>query len=207
VPFIIPTTPPALNPQKKMGRNEKCWCGSNKKWKNCHNEKERKEPLKKSDAFSLERSSVDATAECLHPTKCPNIPISSHTIQKSVGLRAIAKNNHVMTFMAGMNGLNRNHGKLKATRKGIQSASTFPGFCEEHDGELFAPIEKKDWVNSKENAFLFSLRAVSYEVFSKKRALFSASYLQENADNGTEFDTQVEIQHFYSAYIHGLKWA
>lgn len=205
MPFSSPFEPPSLTPQKKMGRNEKCWCGSNKKWKNCHSEKDKKEPLKVSDAFLAEKISISASSECLHPSKCHNKPISSHTIQKSIGLNVISKNNHVMTFMNGLNGVIRNDGKFKVTKKGIKTASTFPGFCEEHDGELFAPIEKKSWSNCKENAFLFSLRAISYEFFSKKRALLSATYLKENADKGKDFDSQVAIQHTLSSLIYGIE--
>lgn len=188
-----------------MGRNEKCWCLSEKKWKNCHSDKNKKEPMKISDRFSLETKSVLASSECLHPNKCYKKPISSHTIQKSIGLNAISRDNHVMTFMTGLKGVTRNEGKLKATKKGIKMASTFPGFCGKHDGELFAPIETREWITSKENAFLLSLRAVSYEIYSKKRALFSAEFFQANADNGKEFYEQIQIQKSVSAYIYGIK--
>ncbi|MBF0887726.1 SEC-C metal-binding domain-containing protein [Gluconobacter cadivus] len=205
MPFVSSSEPPTLVPQKKMGRNEKCWCLSQKKWKNCHSDKNKKAPMKISDGFSVEKESISASSECLHPNKCHNKPISSHTVQKSIGLNAISRDNHVMTFMTGLNGVTRNEGRLKATKKGIKTASTFPGFCSAHDGELFAPIETKEWINCKENAFLFSLRAASYEIYSKKRSLFSAEFLKENADNGKEFHEQIEIQNKISVYIYGIK--
>ncbi|HCG99659.1 MAG TPA: hypothetical protein DE036_07695 [Actinobacteria bacterium] len=29
-------------PEQELGRNEKCWCGSDKKYKHCHFEKDQK---------------------------------------------------------------------------------------------------------------------------------------------------------------------
>jgi hypothetical protein len=56
------------------------------------------------------------------------------------------------------------------SRLGISKASTFPGFCNNHDTKIFAPIEtEKLEFGNKKQADLFLLRAYAYEFTRKQR--------------------------------------
>lgn len=66
----------------------------------------------------------------------------SHTIQKSSSIKQISENGQVLTPK-----LNQTSGELELISQGIGDASTFPGFCEDHE-KLFSEFEnKKDLVN------------------------------------------------------------
>ena len=51
---------------QKQGRNERCWCGSDKKYKHCHLGREIQEPLKKWDTAREFRNAF-STGTCLAP--------------------------------------------------------------------------------------------------------------------------------------------
>src|ERR1017187_4044573 len=70
---------------KKIGRNDKCWCGSNRKYKKCHFLRANEERLPPGAIEQAARSTwLEKT--CLHPEaggdRCGKI-ISAHTIQRS----------------------------------------------------------------------------------------------------------------------------
>ena len=56
---------------------------------------------------------------------------------------------------------------------GIGEASTFPGFCGQHDQIIFAPIEKEKVVRERpDQAILFFLKTVCHEYASKREASY-----------------------------------
>ncbi len=137
----------------KLGRNDKYWCGSGKKYKRCHLGRDAQQPLGKQDV--LERfSRVYEEGRCLHPnaglSTCTGKIIKAHTIQRNGGLSKIARNGHVYSALK--------HGRMFEESKskpdsgpnmiGIREASTFTGFCAQHDNELFAQIEKRPFDGS-----------------------------------------------------------
>lgn len=102
----------------------------------------------------------DKTMFCWHPeaslSTCTkdnygNVKISSaHSIQRRKILRSIAENDSVKQFR-----INRYDQNLNQP---IRFASTFYGFCNNHD-RIFDPIEKKDYSADEEQNFLFAYRA------------------------------------------------
>ena len=52
---------------------------------------------------------------------------------------------------------------------GIRKASTFNGFCNYHDDQLFAPIEKRSLTLNRENALLLAFRGMSIHMYYKRR--------------------------------------
>src|SRR4051812_44748853 len=83
---------------KEPGRNELCWCGSSKKYKKCHFDRENMSPFPIQNIIDMQKSYFVGKT-CLVPiqegTLCPNPTIKSHTIQKSGSLKRIAVNSEV----------------------------------------------------------------------------------------------------------------
>ena len=131
---------------KKLGVNEKCWCGSGKKFKKCHREREKQTPLEL-DEVVQRYFKVFKKGRCFAPnasaSTCSGNIIKAHTIHRGGDLKGISSKGHVHNCLL--------HGKLfdeskfdpesNPNRVGIREASTFAGFCEGHDNILFAPLE------------------------------------------------------------------
>ena len=130
-------------------RNKPCWCGSGKKLKNCHLDRENMEPPNIHD-LQNRTSKMFKTKYCIHPeaseTNCKGGIIKAHTIQRSGGLSKIAKEGHVLSFY---NSASRNDGLTYPSRIGINKASTFTGFCNFHDTTTFSPIENNPFQFSR----------------------------------------------------------
>lgn len=96
--------------------------------------------LKYSDQGKL--NSWKKNKKCIYKN-CPKKSIAkSHTIQKSSSIKLISENSHVLTPM-----LNDTTGELEMISQGIGDASTFPGFCEDHE-KLFEEFEnQKDLIH------------------------------------------------------------
>lgn len=122
--------------------------------------------LKKSDEY---RPIISNT--CLWDN-CQVKAIRSHSHSEKY-LRNISKNSTVyglaLTNSAVM------HTKGKFFRKyGVRQASTFSGFCQTHDSQLFFPIETCSFIaDNNENEFLLFMRSLFFEyhqkIFVKKR--------------------------------------
>ena len=199
--------PPALQPRERMPVNEACWCGSGKKWKKCHRDREHQTPVPIGKLLADHQVQM-AQGYCLHPQATPDtcspIIINAHTIQRRGGLAAISENGHVISPKLGFRDIAKNDGKLIPRRHGIKDASTFPGFCATHDEQLFQPIEKSPMVLSQQAAFLLSFRAICYEKLTKDGAL-RAVEIQQQADKGDPFEIQCEKQQHIHFYREGLK--
>ena len=144
-------------PRHKIGRNEPCWCGSGKKFKRCHLERDKQKPssLWENDkelrkAFS---SKVCSTPEDWH-IDCSKQISKAHTVPKSGSLRKIARKGLVYAFVPSLENLKKNNGVFVPELIGINKASTFSGFCSYHDGVIFSPVEQKPFVGSPEQCFL-----------------------------------------------------
>lgn len=103
---------------------------------------------------------------------CQSAAISSHSHSEKY-LRKIASSNTVY----GLTKSSVNHAKGNFFKRfGVQQASTFSGFCQAHDSQLFSPIETCTLIsNSRENAFLLFMRSLFFEyhqkIFVKKRII------------------------------------
>ncbi|HXC11800.1 MAG TPA: hypothetical protein VNV39_03055 [Stellaceae bacterium] len=110
--------------------------------------------------FAIHRAKFD---RCLEPQmRCEQTAIRAHSIQNARTLDLLTIDNHVIAL------------RPRASETGIQidyksvgrnDASTFTGFCSEHDRDIFAPIDTAtlDTTNS-EQRFLLAYRAVSFEL-------------------------------------------
>jgi len=96
---------------------------------------------------------------------CPAQVIRAHSVQSSFILDKLVQDGHVYMFKFEINGT----AKLALTGKNL--ATTFTGFCQLHDSELFNEvdfsIENNFNPSSKRQAILLSLRAISREYWTK----------------------------------------
>jgi len=190
----------------KTGRNDPCWCGSGKKYKKCHYQREREQPLPLGAIEdSLNRASVPRL--CMHPQAergvCDKL-ISAHTIQRSRVLgRLIASDQHLLTF-------NVRYGSVKNPgpfRIGWRDASTIPGFCGRHDRETFRPLEAEEFVVSPRQCFLLGYRALCHELYSKKKTAASYDRTREIIDRGRPPSEQEHLQEVLRLHNFGVTTA
>ena len=172
----------------KLGRNTRCWCGSGKKYKRCHLDRDAQQSIGKQEAIEQFHSLYEK-GNCLHPnagpSTCTGKIIKSHTIQRHGGLDRIAHNGHVYTLLKDGRPFDESKWKPNSgpNKVGTRKASTFTGFCARHDNELFAPLERKPFNGTMEQIALLGYRAICYELYMKERALAGSS-LQRNMDKG-----------------------
>jgi SEC-C motif len=189
---------PDLTPRATMGRNDACWCRSSLKWKKCHRDRDKMSAFPLSDILKREKE-IRNKPLCLHPlapADCSDRIIAAHSVQKRIGLRAIEENGHVLSFLFAMTRKFDRTSAMAPEPLGVSRASTFRGFCEKHDAALFRPIETQKWCPTKENAFLFSFRAVCYEYYAKLAAEEVAKWQKMWIDREEDFGRQIASQQF-----------
>jgi hypothetical protein len=170
----------------KLGRNDPCWYASGKKYKRCHLGRERAQPFLAHEASKVTIRRLKQ-GFCLHPNASPSTCtpsiINAHSIQKHGGLNCIAHKGHVYSFFTG-------YGKPKQRLFdpkliGIQEASTFRGFCQHHDHETFAPIERCAFEANPYHVFLVGYRALCHTLYMKRVGVdLLSSYFPEHIDGG-----------------------
>jgi hypothetical protein len=130
----------------------------------------------------LQKKIKKALFGCLFPG-CSQGAIRSHSQQKEGQLRTIAREGMVYV-------LDRNfYRSVKGTQAplleliptGIAEASIFPGFCGNHDKDLFADLEDHPLTKGdRKQALLLFLRTIAYEYAQKRRgAMFLEGLLRE----------------------------
>lgn len=198
--------PAPVQPRRKMRVNEPCWCGSGTKWKRCHMGRENASPTRHYEATAQLRKAFER-GYCSHPDApegCSARIIRSHTLQRSGALHRIAEEGHVFSTREAVHVLHRT-GKLLPQRTGVRSASTFMGFCNRHDSQLFAPIENGALPLNRETAFLLSYRAMSWELFSKRSSVQGLAAIKFDA--GRSIDEQGSMQNYMNAFFRGAEQA
>ena len=191
----------------KLGRNERCWCGSGKKYKRCHLDRDAQKPLAIQEVLKSIKKTY-SKRYCLHPDASPqtckgNI-IKAHTIQRNGGLTRIAREGHVYSCI-------RHHSSLapslyiekEPNLVGIGQASTFTGFCSYHDNIFFTPIEKESFVGSARQVALLGYRAISHELFMKN-ADMSLTPTKRDLDRGLSPPAQQVHQMWVSDHQSGV---
>ena len=191
--------------ENKIGRNEPCWCESGLKYKRCHLGREAKTPLP-FQAIANEARKAGKHVTCLHPhaskATCGRV-VSAHTLQRSRVLSAISDSqNHVLTFHPPRIG---EDGKLQLQRRGWREASTFTGFCDTHDTEIFAALETVVFSGSSEQCFLIAYRAICWEYFQKSRATKANPIIKNLLDYGAPLDTQHQLQYMLNVQQMGFE--
>ena len=125
------------------------------------------------NAYVGRKKKLSKIGRCLHYAsggQCGEF-ISAHSIQKNGQLSVIAHEGHVYALSMNVGDIKKNDGGVSLVRHGIGSVSTFNGFCNKHDNELFAPIDKVPLVPTSEQVLLYAYRALCRELFVKENAL------------------------------------
>lgn len=193
----------------KIGRNEPCWCGSGKKFKRCHMHRASEEPLPLSTGVEALRHSKRSRG-CNSPAtlhgECSGDVIGSHSISKSLGLKALSVNNHILTLRHDFSTLKRTGGIAEIGEVSINKMSVFPGFCAHHDKTLFATIEDANFESSLHQCALLSYRALAREKHAKLGGIDVNDFLKD-ADKGKHPAQQLAMQTLLSGYGTGLDLA
>lgn len=183
----------------KIKRNDPCWCGSGKKHKKCHLDREKQPEKSKFHAASiLENSKRKLCAMSdSYQDECAGKIIKAHTVSKSSSLKTIAREGHVYSMSKSANEMHSNEGRYKPKLIGINVASTFTGFCQKHDRDLFSPIENKIFSWEMEQVLLVAYRGLTYEWYAKSMILEQEEYFK-SLDAGKPLYAQIEIQQMMS---------
>lgn len=191
----------------KRKRNKLCWCGSGKKYKNCHYKREDNQSVPLSEVLTVHKK-LWSKEYCLHPQQslCSGNIVQAHTIQKQGSLEKISKKGHVYTFKTDTAKIIKT-GMPEINLVGIKKASTFTGFCSYHDNDVFRPIERDPFSVNEETSFLLAYRVVCHELFLKKAWKEELFYIKDNLDKGKPPEEQFRIQDIADNLLLGVESA
>ncbi|TKW66518.1 MAG: SEC-C domain-containing protein [Paracoccus denitrificans] len=173
---------------KGRERNQPCWCGSGKKYKNCHLDRDVQPKENRWAALDLNRkafSQKKCFARDVGLGDCEGGVIKAHTVSRGPNLARIAKNGHVLRYRTTSSEMNGNGGNLSFKRIGIKDASVFHGFCRKHDREIFSCIENEVFTGRPDQCLAIAYRTMSRELYGKD----ASSHLREtlrDADKGSQ---------------------
>ncbi len=177
----------------KVGRNDPCWCGSGKKYKRCHLQRESEPPLPPGAIENALNRAVPSSG-CMHPQAARGVCdklVSAHTVQRSRVLRRLVDSDqHVFTFHAKYGSFD----DPGPHRIGWRSASTIPGFCGRHDRDTFRPLEAEEFLVTQRQCFLLGYRALCHELYSKRVAAASYEVTRSIVDRGMSPADQARVQ-------------
>jgi len=163
-----------------LGRNDKCYCGSGKKYKKCHLDLDKlrnrmeKNNLRDKSEENLRNIIVAAEKirlrenlkndKCFYKN-CSEKPIGSHTIHKSL-LTKLSEEHKVVNFSIRHNiNFLGSDDVFQCTKESIETATVFQGFCKKHDA-IFESIENKKLIKNtsiEDYIFLYSYRILVNE--------------------------------------------
>lgn len=167
-----------------------CWCDSGVEFDQCHRGREDQVPVSPFERHRAGR--IYQRGKCLHPNASAGCgpTIRAHGVQRAM-LSAIAEEGKVYCFMPEFG-----ESQVVPRLFGVNQASIFRGFCQEHDA-LFDPIEKGNVIDfSDQQNFLFAFRAVSRELHFKIGEEQYIQWAKLNADRGKSRAEQERIQAF-----------
>lgn len=100
--------------------------------------------------------------------QCRERAIQSHSVQRNGPLRSISESGHVIRIAPELRA-QKLEDRTFFNRVGLAKASTFPGFCEIHDSDVFSDVETAEVSLEARSALIFSIRAAALEHFEKRR--------------------------------------
>lgn len=191
----------------KLGRNEKCWCGSGIKYKKCHLNRDKQKPIDLGDAHSasnVAKSRKYCSAPEALKSSCSGKIINAHTVSKGSSLLEITDStNHVLGLKISLSNIQKGNGALVPERIGVNQASTFKGFCSLHDKQFFTCIEDKPFTKESDQLFALAYRALCKEIYAKGSSENLVEFVKE-ADKGKGIHDQLFIQNFASTFGQGV---
>lgn len=107
---------------------------------------------------------------CMHWGEICSSPIGSHSISRS-WLEQIAENGHVGSLRLNVERAPHEAVRVVLESVGIKQASVFPGFCQDHDSQLFTPLECHPFAATPEQLHLLAYRSVCREACAKHQVV------------------------------------
>lgn len=180
----------------KFLKNELCPCGSGKKYKSCcFNAKDNKSNINEKNLNNdgyinhciMNMYKKTDFKTCIYPdnSKCKGGIINAHTLQNNYVLSQLSVDEHVIVSVPVVDKFGV---KIEFKRISKNKATTFMGFCKEHDDKIFAPIEKKCYTGEKQQNFLFAYRAFAQEYHKKMRMMTSLKNIVKNKPSLTKIE-------------------
>lgn len=167
--------------KNKIDAYELCPCGSKKKFRFCCYQKAREARHKESAESKYTDQRINHMARqnwekadfktCMgfDKNECNSVIKGAHSIQNNRFLNRISKDGHVYQIKGE---ISKQKGPYTIfNRISRNKASTFFGFCDYHDTELFKPIELTEYKEEPIQNFLFAFRASALEYHRKQRFL------------------------------------
>jgi hypothetical protein len=159
-----------------------CWCQSGAKFRFCHMLRHRQPRVTRGEFLDGWEAASDFEM-CLHPLApegCSVTVVRAHTVQRmGGGLRTIAAGGEVYGFKAHPYFIQKNDFRVVPERIGTRKASTFRGFCEAHDGQLFRAAEDKPFSATLEQIAMLNFRVVARRLFGRHVSLRHAPKMLE----------------------------
>ena len=118
--------------------------------------------------------------QCMAPGCIKRSIKRSHTIPKGMSLRTIGENGHVL-----IPSFDNKHGKVVVEKTGLSDATTFPGFCSEHE-LLFEEFENSGRLVSEPDIYLQAYRAACRESFRTKYLIEQHDWTMSNYINSRD---------------------
>lgn len=189
--------------------NSACWCGSGKKYRNCHYKALGMNPIKRSDCLRLLKKHKSQKFKCCFEN-CTENSIESHSIPSSWLLSIANESNFVYQIKRNLfRDLNDpSQHPFIVDKIGIFKSSTFKGFCKYHDNELFKEVEKRGgWELNDENCLILFYRSICFEIYRKTIALGIGEELKEYGARGIDPISQVDQFVSNAQYVLEIKKA
>lgn len=159
---------------------QSCFCGSGFLYKDCCKNKTMEIPLDILEQLSHSETinnnyEPDEEFEeklkifqCIHPSQSEcegKIGMNAHSIQNTRIVKKLSKDNHIYTIVKKPTNCGPEFELV-----GRNEATTFTGFCNKHDVDVFAPIEKDNFYKgTDEQHFLYAYRAFARSYHKKIR--------------------------------------
>jgi len=122
---------------------------------------------------------------------CAVPPVASHLLSR-FWLEQIADDSHeVVQFRITTEDRMNKPGRIEAYPAGINKATTFPGFCQPHDNELFACLEKETFSATQEQLRALTYRSICCETCAKHQIV---DCQWERADTQMQWALETEQQ-------------
>lgn len=121
---------------------------------------------------------------CLAQGECGGGIGRSHTISKAMGLKYVAENDHVLVRQVNLFGQTENE-VLAFKSLSINEALAFPGFCNQHDFDLFRCLDQAPFMATPEQLFVQAYRCACREYYFKAcqiEAFLDANQIAELQD-------------------------
>lgn len=123
---------------------------------------------------------------------CSGEIVKAHSIQKGKILSSIAESGEVISIQKVE--ISKNNIQMVFSKVGINKFSTFTGFCQKHDKEIFKKIEDSDFIKSDEQMLIYAFRCVAKEYLTKQESfnmnLKLNNGIRESRTDNLYFDIQ-----------------